>query len=64
MNFESMQDVARQIENLAFLLRLAAETGELYNAGADVAEDTARIIQEKAQELGQMIEGAREATEG
>ena len=55
-NFEELQDVTRQIENLAYLLRLAAETGILHDSGEDVVEDTARIIQEKARNLGQMIQ--------
>ena len=55
-NFEKLQDVTRQIENLAYLLRSAAETGILHDAGEDVVEDTARIIQEKARNLGQMIQ--------
>ena len=61
IDFTMMQDTARQIENLAFLLRAAAESGQLYNAGEDVAEDTATMIQEKARALGQMIEGAQAA---
>ena len=55
-DFTEMQDTVRQIENLAFLLRTAAESGQLYNAGEDVAEDVAIVIQEKAHQLGQMIE--------
>lgn len=53
-----MQNAARQIENLALLLRNAAESGELYNMGSDVTEDTAAMIQEKALQLRQMIEQA------
>ena len=60
-DFTEMQDMARQIENLAWLLRAAAESGQLYNAGEDVAEDTATMIQEKARQLGQMIESAAAA---
>ena len=60
-DFTEMQDTARQIENLAFLLRAAAESGQLYNAGEDVAEDTATMIQEKARELGMMIQQAQDA---
>ena len=62
-DFTEMQEAARRIENLAFLLRAAAESGQLYNAGEDVAEDMAAMIQEKAQELGEMIrEAAQEST--
>ena len=63
INFDEMQDAARQIENLAFLLRTAAESGQLYNAGEDVAEDTARIIMEKAEQLKQMIQSAKDAAQ-
>lgn len=62
-DFTEMQDTARQIENLAWLLRLAAETGHLYDAGEDVAEDTATMIQEKARQLGQMIESEAAAAQ-
>lgn len=58
LDFSELRDTARQIENLAFLLRMAAETGHLHDAGEDVAEDTAAVIQEKARALGQMIEQA------
>lgn len=51
-----MQELARQIENLALLLRMAAESGQLDGAGDDVTEDTAATIQEKAHELGQMLQ--------
>lgn len=62
-DFTEMQDTARQIENLAWLLRAAAESGQLYNVGEDVAEDTATMIQEKARQLGQMIESAAAAAQ-
>ena len=38
LNFTGMTDTARQIENLALLLRTAAESGQLYNMGEDVTE--------------------------
>ena len=60
LNFEKMQDTARQIENLALLLRAAAESGELYNMGEDVTGDTAAMIQEKARDLGMMIQQAKD----
>lgn len=59
--FSEMQDTARQIESLAFLLRATAESGQLYNAGEDVAEDTATMIQEKARQLAQLIESVATA---
>ena len=59
-NFEELQDVTRQIENLAYLLRSAAETGNLHDSGEDVVEDTARIIQEKARDLGQMLQQVKD----
>ena len=57
-DFSELQDTARQIENLAFLLRITAEIGHLHDAGEDVTEDAAAVIQEKARALGQMIEQA------
>lgn len=62
INFDEMQDVARQIENIAFLLRAAAESGQLFDAGdPDTVEYTAKIVQEKAWKLGAMIQSAKDA---
>ena len=61
LNFTGMTDTARQIENLALLLRTAAESGQLYNMGEDVTEDTAAMKQEIARELGMMIQQAQDA---
>lgn len=60
LNFAEMKDAARQIENLALLLRHAAESGALYNMSEDVTEDTAAMIQERARELGMMIQQAQD----
>ena len=60
LDFTGMTDTARQIENLALLLRHAAESGQLYNMGEDVTEDTAAMIQEKARELGMMVQQAQD----
>ena len=56
MTFSEMKETARQIENLALLLRTAAETGQLANLGDEVVEDAAAVIQEKAQHLEKMIQ--------
>lgn len=55
-NIAEMMETARQIENMAFLLRSTAESGQLYSAGEDVVEDIATVIQEKARELRQRAE--------
>ena len=63
-DFEGMQDTARQIESLAFLLRMAAETGQLENADdGSITEDTAILIQEKARDLGMMMLQAKDAAQ-
>lgn len=60
--FTRMYDTARKIENLALLLRCAAETGQLANMGDDVAEDAAAMIQANAARLKEMIEHAEADT--
>lgn len=62
VNFTSMTDTTRQIDNLATLLRMSAETGELFNTGDEsIVVDTVTIIQEKTQELRASIEAAQAA---
>ena len=56
MNFSGMQDNARQIETLAGMLAILAESGSMTETQA---EDTAVIIGNLATELRQMIENAQ-----
>lgn len=63
LDFTGATDTARQIENMALLLRTAAESGQLYNMGEDVIEDAAAIIQEKARDLGMMLQRLQDAAQ-
>ena len=56
MNFAEMTDNARQIETLAGMLAILAETGNVTDVQA---EDTAVIIRDLATELRNMIETAQ-----
>lgn len=60
-DFSKMTDIARQIKNIALLLRSAAESGQLFDLGEDAAEDAAAMIQEKAAELETMLQKAQDA---
>ena len=56
MNFSGMRETARQILSLATLLRMTAD-----DCDAITLDDVAATIQEKAAQLGGMIEAAQAA---
>ena len=59
--FVEMRDTLRQIDSLACLLRVAAENEFIADLGEDVTEDAARVISEKAHNLGEMLQAAQDA---
>lgn len=56
MNFSGMRETARQILSFATLLRISAD-----DCDAIMLDDVAAAIQEKAAQLGGMIEAAQAA---